>query len=85
MQKLEERIAEGGVRFDRASISHVLNAMMPHRSVMAEAYVKGVAELVCDLDWDPNEYIGDEDWNITTTKVENKLRKRARLEPISLI
>jgi hypothetical protein len=85
LQKLKARIAEGGVRFDRASISHVLKVMMPHRDVMAEAYVKGVTELVCDMDWDYNEYREDKDWNITTTKVENKLRKRARLESISLI
>jgi hypothetical protein len=76
VQKLRELISEGGVHFD--SVGPVQVALYPHCRVMLEAYVKSLADLVCDEKWDS---LSGPD--IKRGEVENDLRKRVHLAEIT--
>jgi hypothetical protein len=79
VQKLRERIAKGGVRFDSFdSVGPVQVALYPHCRAMLGAYVKSLADLVCDAEWD--SLTGPD---IKRGVVENDLRKHVHLAEIT--
>jgi hypothetical protein len=86
MQQFKACIAEKV--FARDSATTLFIALIPHRRVMLEAYIEGLAALACDIEWDHeddehfNECVEGEEGTINKEKVENKLRAKANLKPI---